>query len=254
MKLTELLAGIVFPPRCVVCRKPLPRDRMICPECERYINHPDRSRSRCKVCFLPQKECVCGKKLYYEKLAASFLGSTPAKQSVYDMKFRQKLDLIKPLAHFMKLALDERDMTDGIDLITYIPMGRGRRFQKGFDHAEELAKALAKLTALPCEALLERYQKAPPQHSMKKRIMRSGNLLGVYEPARDRLPEIEGKRILLVDDITTTGATFNEAAKTLMIFGAENVNCACALINPKPKQKKTADVGGPIKEKKETRT
>lgn len=254
MKITDLLAGILFPPRCVVCRRPLPRDRMICPDCERYINHPDPSRSRCAVCFLPQKECVCGKKLYYDKLAAPFLGSTPAKQSVYDMKFRQKLDLVKPLAHFMKLALDERDMTDGTDLITYIPMSRGRRFQKGFDHAEELAKALAKLTGLPCEALLERYQKTPLQHSMKKRIMRSGNLLGVYEPVRERLQDIDSRRILLVDDITTTGATFNEAAKTLMIFGAEKVSCACALINPKPKKDKPADVGGPDKEKKEKRT
>ena len=254
MKLTELLTGFLFPPRCVVCRKPLPRDRMICPDCERYVNHPDPSRSRCSVCFLPQKECVCGKKLYYDKLAAPFLGSTPAKQSVYDMKFRQKLDLIKPLAHFIKLALDERDMTDKADLITYIPMSRARRFQKGFDHAEELAKELAKLTALPCEALLERYQKAPPQHSMKKRIMRSGNLLGVYEPVRERLQDIEGRRILLVDDITTTGATFNEAAKTLMIFGAESVCCACALINPKPAKDKTAHNNGSTTEKKEKRT
>ncbi|MBQ6066751.1 MAG: ComF family protein [Clostridia bacterium] len=238
MKLTKRLAGIVFPPRCVVCRSPLPRDGMICPGCERYVNHPDPSRSRCAVCFLPQKECVCGKKLYYEKLAAPFIGSTPAKQSVYDMKFRQKLDLVKPLAHFMKLALDERDMTDGIDLITYIPMDRGRRFRKGFDHAEELAKELAKLTGRPCAALLERRQKVPPQHSLKKRILRSGNLLGVFEPVGKRLPDIAGKRILLVDDIATTGATFNEAAKTLMIFGAETVYCACALLNPKPKQKK----------------
>ena len=79
--------------------------------------------------------------------------------------------------------------------------------------------------------------------------MRTGNLLGVYEPLKDRLPDIGGKRILLVDDITTTGATFNEAAKTLLIFGAESVYCASALINPKPGRGPAA--GGPPEEKKE---
>lgn len=236
MKLAKLTADAVYPPRCVVCRKPLPRDRMICPDCEKYLNHPHGSRGRCGVCFLPVKECVCGPKLYYDKLAAPFFGDTPAKQSVYGMKFNRQLDLIRPLAHFMKLSLDERDMTDGVDLITYIPMSRLRRFRKGYDHAEELAKALGKQTGLPCLTLLQRYQKAPQQHTVGRKVMRSGNLLGVFEPLRERIPDIEGKRILLVDDITTTGATFNEAAKTLLIFGADTVCCVSALINPKPKR------------------
>ena len=236
MKLREWLVNAVFPPRCAVCREPMDRDRMICPRCERYVNHPAPARGRCPVCFLPKADCVCGKKLYYENLAAPFLGDTPAKPSVYAMKYRRKLWLVRPLAGMMKLALDERDMTERIELIAFVPMGRRDERRRGFNQAEELANELAQLTGLPCAALLEKVQDAPPQHEAPSRLARSGNLLGVYEPVKERIPEFTGKSVLVVDDISTTGATFNETAKTLLIFGADKVYCAAALLNPKKKR------------------
>ena len=209
---------------------------MICPDCEQYVNHPAPTRGRCRVCFLPNKQCVCGKKLYYEALAAPFLNDTPAKRSVYGMKFNRQLDLIRPLAYFIKQALDEREMTGAFDLITFIPMGRARQFRKGYNHAEELAKRLSKLIGAPCVPLLTRYQKTPAQHEAPSRLARSGNLLGVYEPVKERIPMFAGKSVLVVDDISTTGATFNEAAKTLLIFGADKVYCAAALLQLKHKR------------------
>lgn len=233
MKLTERLLGALFPPRCVVCREPMPRDRLICPRCETYVNHPAPPRGRCWVCFLPKGQCVCGKKRHYEAVAAPFLSDTPAKASVYAMKFRQQLDLIRPLGFFMKQALDERELTERADLITCIPMGRKARRERGYNQAEELAKEVAKLTGLPFVPLLEKVQETPPQHGLPSRLSRSGNLLGVYEPVKENIPVFQGKTVLLVDDICTTGATFNEAAKTLLIFGAESVLCAAALLTRK---------------------
>lgn len=236
MKRAERLLGVLFPPRCVVCREPMARDRMICPRCEHYLNHP-AGRRRCRVCFLPKEKCVCGTKLHYDALAAPFLSDTPARQSVYAMKFRQQLDLIRPLGYFMKQALDERGLMGQPDLITCVPMGRKAKRERGYNQAEELAKELAKLTGLPFLPLLEKIQEAPPQHSLSSRLSRSGNLLGVYEPIRENIPAFQGKTVLITDDICTTGATFNEAAKTLLIFGAERVCCVSALINLKEKKK-----------------
>ena len=72
-------------------------------------------------------------------------------------------------------------------------------------------------------------------------MRRQGNLLGVYEPIEEKIHLIEDRRILLVDDIITTGATLNEAAKTLLIFGAKNVSVAAAAgrrrVHPKKKGK-----------------
>ena len=238
MKWKERLLDALFPPRCVVCREPMDRDRMICPRCEQYLNHPAKPRGRCRVCFLPKDKCVCGTKLHYEALAAPFLSDTPAKQSVYAMKFNQQLDLIRPLGYFMKQALDERELTNRPDLITCVPMGRAARRERGYNQAEELAKEVAKLTGLPFLPLLEKIQDAPPQHELKSRLSRSGNLLGVYEPVKENIAAFQGKTVLIADDICTTGATFNEAAKTLLIFGAEQVYCVSALIRLKEKTKK----------------
>lgn len=234
MKLPGFLLRLLYPPRCVVCGEPLPQDLMICPGCEGYLNHPAQKR-RCPVCFLPHERCGCGKKLYYEQVAAPFLRDTPARHSVDRMKFNGRLDLVRPLAYFMKQALDERGMTDKADLITFIPMDPKRQRAKGYNQAEELAKELSKLTGLPCRPLLEKYMRAPAQHERPTRLSRTGNLLGVYEPIRAEIPSFEGKRVLIADDIVTTGATLNEAAKTLLIFGAETAYGAAAMLTPKSK-------------------
>ena len=234
MKLPDALLRLLYPPQCVVCGEPLPRDRMICPSCERYLNHP-ADKKRCPVCFLPTDRCGCGKRLYYEQVAAPFLRDTPARYAVDRMKFRYRLDLVRPLAYFMKAALDERGMTDKADLITFIPMDRKQQKRKGYNQAEELAGELSKQTGLPCLPLLEKYLRTAPQHESPSRLCRSGNLLGAYEPIRENIPVFAGKSVLLTDDIITTGATFNEAAKTLLIFGADKVYGAAAMMTPKEK-------------------
>lgn len=237
MRLPEALLRLLYPSRCVVCGEPLPKDAMICPGCEQYVNHPAK-KNRCAVCFLPADRCGCGKKLYYDRVAAPFLRDTPAKRTVDSMKFNGRLDLVRPLAVFMKLALDERGMTENVDLITFIPMDKRKERKKGYNQAEELAKELSKQTGLPCLPLLEKYGRTPSQHERPTYLSRSGNLLGAYEPIRTAIPAFEGKRVLVTDDIVTTGATVNEAAKTLLIFGAESVSCAAAMLTPKKRPAK----------------
>ncbi len=235
MKLRELLGRLFYPPFCIICEAPLARDEILCGDCLKYLNHP-ADRRRCPVCFLPTERCGCGKRLYYEQVAAPFLRDTPAKGAVDRMKFRNRLDLARPLARCMKDALDERSMTEKADLITFIPMDRKKEKKRGYNQAALLAEELAKLTGLPCLPLLEKYTETPTLHETESRLNRPGALLGAYEPIREVIPAFEGTNVLLTDDIVTTGATFNEAAKTLMIFGAEKVYGAAAMLTPKTGQ------------------
>ncbi len=85
--------------------------------------------------------------------------------------------------------------------------------------------------------LLQKQKTTRTQHALSA-VERRGNLLGAFEPDPKLEAQIEGKRIVLVDDICTTGSTLNEAAKTLMIFGAERVDCLCAAVRPRKKEKK----------------
>lgn len=240
MKLKELFGRLFYPPFCIVCDAPLTRDEILCGECRKYLNHP-AVRNRCPVCFLPNDRCGCGKRLYYEQVAAPFLRDTPAKRTVDRMKFNNRLDLIPPLARCMKDALDERNITGKTDLITFIPMDRKKEKKRGYNQAALLAEALAKQTGLPCLPLLEKYMETPTLHETESRLNRPGALLGAYEPIREAIPSFEGKNVLLTDDIVTTGATFNEAAKTLMIFGAEKVYGAAAMLTPKEKKQSSAE-------------
>ena len=235
MKLKELFVQLLYPPFCIICEAPLTKDETLCPACRKYLNHP-AGRNRCPVCFLPEDRCGCGKRLYYERVAAPFLRDTPAKRTVDRMKFSNRLDLVRPLAYYMKEALDERGMT-GMELITYVPMDGKKEKRRGYNQAALLAAELAKQTGLPCLPLLEKYCETPTLHETESRLNRCGALLGAYEPIREAIPAFEGKTVLLTDDIVTTGATFNEAAKTLMIFGAEKVYGAAAMLTPKENKK-----------------
>ena len=239
MKPGKLLGRLLFPPCCIICGAPLTGDEILCGGCKQYLNHP-AGRKRCPVCFLSTDRCGCGKRLYYEQVAAPFLRDTPAKRTVDRMKFRNRLDLIRPLAQCMKYALDERDMTAKPDLITYIPMDRKMEKKRGYNQAALLARELSELTNLPCVPLLEKYIETPTLHETESRLNRPGALLGAYEPVREAIPAFEGKNVLLTDDIVTTGATFNEAAKTLMIFGANKVYGAAAMLTPKTNSRSKA--------------
>ena len=230
----ELFRRLFYPPFCIVCEAPLTKDATLCPECRKLLNHP-ADKNRCPVCFLPMDRCGCGKRLYYEQIAAPFLRDTPARQTVDNLKFRNRLDLVKPLAKYMKNALDERQMTEKIEVITYVPMDRKKEKRRGYNQAELLAEELARQTGLPCCPMLKKYMETPTLHETKHRMNRPGALLGAYEPIRAAIPLMEGRTVLLTDDIVTTGATFNEAAKTLMIFGAEKVYGAAAMLTPKTK-------------------
>ena len=101
----------------------------------------------------------------------------------------------------------------------------------------ELAKAVAKSLGLPCRALLYKYADTETQHEQSF-IRRQGNILGAYEPVEEEIEGFNGKGVLVVDDILTSGATLNEAAKTLLIFGVQRVFVAAAAGRPREKKKK----------------
>ena len=88
--------------------------------------------------------------------------------------------------------------------------------------------------------LLIKCEKNETQHNLPLSLRR-GNMLGVFDPAPGNAALIEGKTVILVDDIMTSGNTLNEAAKTLMIFGAEKVYCLCAAARPRTKNRKNGD-------------
>lgn len=118
--------------------------------------------------------------------------------------------------------LTEKFKKNGIqvDVVTWVPIHRRKLRLRGYNQAELLAKAFSSNLGLPCADLLSKKRETKPQ-SRLSREERLKNVLGVFEPkASDGLL---GKRILLIDDVITTGATASECARVLKEMGAEKV-------------------------------
>lgn len=225
----ERMIRIFYPNRCVICDRALPPGPVVCEDCTpKLLTYPKGRKAVCPICGFKEKDCTCGKWRYYDRSVFPVYFEGDMRRSVHAFKFNGRLDKAKPLAALIIDVLHQRDMLPGIDCITYVPMGKNRLRKRGYNQAQQLAHAIGKETGLPVDDLLYKCQNTPSQHDQNA-IRRQGNLLGVYEPYPDKLDAINGKRILLTDDIITTGATLNEAAKTLLIFGAKTVYvCAAA--------------------------
>lgn len=233
MKLPGRAAAIVYPHRCCVCGELQSGPCTVCERCAK-LRLTDTAGARCPVCGLRHKECVCADRLCYETLTFPFFYDGDVRTALRRLKFRQRTDLVAPFAKEMADAARRRGTDAAAQLICFIPMRRFARWKRGYNQAEMLAKELGRLLEKPVLPLLVKQKTARTQHALSA-VERRGNLLGAFEPDPGLEAQIEGKRILLVDDICTTGSTLNEAAKTLMIFGAERVDCLCAAARPRKK-------------------
>ena len=217
----EKLLDLLFPPRCAFCGALTEReDRGICPHCRRDLPWTDDLKRRA--------DFVTGVSapLYYESTVRRALirykfNGAPARGEVYGRLIAETL---------------RRQERTGFDVVTWAPLSRKRLRRRGYDQARLLAEAAARELALPCERLLRKVRHTPPQSGITAPEARRANVSGVYEAAApDRT---EGKRVLLIDDIITTGATVSECARVLLLSGAESVYAAALAVPRSDKKKK----------------
>jgi ComF family protein len=134
------------------------------------------------------------------------------------LKFGGRLDLGFALGELLAARIPPGTA----DAIAPVPLSSARLRERGFNQAEEISRGISHVLGLPLDSrLLRRIRDAPPQHQLGLRE-RSRNLRGAFEAAR----EARGKRLLLVDDVMTTGATLLQAAGALRRAGATRVSNA----------------------------
>lgn len=145
----------------------------------------------------------------------------PWRDSVLDLKYRADTPRARDLAHEMNHSLLH---AHSFDAVTWIPTTDRRRRHRGFDQAELIARHLASLRGASAKKLLRR-----PGNSHQSGMSREVRLL---RPQFIAHPGCEGLVVLVVDDVTTTGATFREAARALLHVGASGVVCCSATYAP----------------------
>lgn len=143
------------------------------------------------------------------------------REIVADYKFNNKSYLYKPLGMLMLKTIYEKDISKDIDLIMYIPSHRRKEAKRGYNQSELLATFIAKRIDIEVSHNnLSKIKDTKDQNKLN-RIERQENLLGSFK-LKNR-EEIKDKRILLIDDIITTGSTMEECSRVLINNGAREV-------------------------------
>lgn len=222
---------MVFPHHCPVCDELLNDDDRICEECQSELDRCMTDDSCCLKCGCTKEDCNCKKTVFlFSGLCAPYFYRDAAKQGVINIKRLKSRENAQFFAHRMAMTVSSRFKGISFDFVTAVPMHRSHKKKSDFAHAEELAKALARELDKPYYNSMKQIKKCRSQHTLSEQDRRK-NVRGIYivkDPKR-----VEGRTVLLVDDIKTTGATLNECAHQLLLAGAEAVWCVSAALTSK---------------------
>ena len=205
----HFLMELLFPPKCVLCRKLLKNGEIdLCGACR--ADAPEYPGKKINIRFLDSFAAVW----YYEgNVRSSLLRYKFYNARSYSVSYGRILA--------MKLL---REYPDGFDILTWVPVSRLRKLRRGYDQVELLAKAVGTELGVTPVSTLKKIRNNRPQSHIKDPAARKANVLGAYQLKPDA--DVKGKRVLLLDDILTTGATAGECARVLLSAGAKEVHCA----------------------------
>ena len=197
------MSGLLFPPKCILCQKILEREEMdICSECRK--NLPEYQDKGTRHPHLAKVICLW----YYKGNVRS---------SILRFKFQRKVAYSHGYARHLALALQDTDF----DVLTWIPVSFLRRLKRGYDQCQLLAHSLGRELGVKPQRTLFKRRNTKPQSRFKEASQRRANILGAFRCVKPEM--IRGKRILLLDDVITTGSTAEECARTLLTAGAKEV-------------------------------
>jgi ComF family protein len=210
--------GLVLPSRCAGCDVPGPALCAPCAAALIRIGPPVCERCGCPGAW-PVRRCVecAGRRLAFARARGAVVYDERARRLISAWKERGRRDLAGPLA----AIVEELIARPGADVVTYVPGDRERGRERGHVPAARLARALGERWSLPTEGLLTRTRASVRQAALP-RAERRANVRGAFAVAGD-VP----RRVVLVDDVYTTGATVSACSGVLRRAGARRVEVVC---------------------------
>lgn len=206
MSLGRVLLDLFFPPRCAICGKVGVHG--VCAACGEelpYCRTPLHERAGIGACIAP---------LRYEGAV---------REALLAYKFHGGQSRCEGFGSLLAQSAAEQ-LSGQFDLVTYVPVSEKRKAERGYDQAYLLARETCRYWETEPVTLLQKKTHTAAQSSLSSREERRANVLGVYEAVNAE--KIKDARILLIDDILTTGATLAECVRVLKEAGAESVLCA----------------------------
>ena len=210
------LLDLLFPTRCILCREYMgPGRPSICPRCQSTMHQTEPGSTRKGDFF-----AGCVSALYYEGRV---------KEAIIRFKFNGAQVYDHAFGELVAQRIYEQYGED-YDIISWVPLSPDRRYSRGYDQTQLLARDAAKRLNRHLVRTLKKKWGVKPQSRSGSPAQRKANISGAFSVKNPKA--VKGKRILLIDDIITSGATLSECAKTLLLAGAEEVLCASLARTP----------------------
>ncbi|GJE10629.1 ComF family protein [Methylobacterium longum] len=222
--------SLIYPPTCVGCGAATADPGALCPACwsgMRLIEEPVCQRYGTPFAVdlgvgpLLSPRAIADPPAFGRGRAVALYDGV-ARQLVHRLKYEDRLDLAGVMARMM--AASGRTLIAEAHCLVPVPLHRGRLWRRRFNQAAILARRIAREAGRPCmPAALVRVRATRSQVGLS-RAARAENLSGAFRVPEPEAHRIRGRRILLVDDVTTTGATGNAATRALLRAGATSVD------------------------------
>ncbi len=202
------LSNLVYPPKCILCEKLLVGDETdLCRRCR--TETPEFPWTKNHLSFVAGWTAVW----YY---------SGNVRKSILRYKFAGRRVHAAAYGRLLAMRLLEA-LPYTPDAVTWVPVSFQRHNSRGFDQVELIARTVSQELHLPLRRILKKVRNTPAQSSLTSVAARKANVLGAFRIRKGQ--QVAGQRILLLDDVLTTGATASECGRVLLTGGAKEVYC-----------------------------
>ena len=208
---------LLFPPECAVCSR---EGSFLCTDCEPSL--PRLVQPYCRTCAEPDRAPVCSwcraEAPAYERIRAPYRYTGPVRDMVHDLKYANIRALAPTLGGLLANYLGPQRFN--ADVLAPVPLHPRRERSRGYNQAQLLAREVSRRALIPmADDRLLRSIDTPPQVAMSGREERRQNIEDAFQCTRDAT----GLRVLLIDDVVTTGSTMSACASALKDAGAVSV-------------------------------
>jgi competence protein ComFC len=231
--LLEAAVSLLYPPVCTICGRSVRAGEYLCDQCE--VKAVRIVAPFCQTCSEPFEGSItdvftcanCAHRtIYFDAAVAAYRGRGIVRQIIHEFKYGRQIHLRHLVARWLHAALDdERLCGRRFDVIVPVPLHPTRQRERGFNQASVIAELLGAQTSIPVKRLLERTRYTTTQTALD-RSERMENLHNAFRLRKNT--NVRGLRVLLVDDVLTTGSTLNECARILKRAGALSIHATMA--------------------------
>ncbi|ADK30946.1 ComF family protein [Brachyspira pilosicoli] len=222
-KFFAVVFNILFPNHCIICKNIIQSDKInyICLDCINklsYIHRDDYIRcNRCgRIIDTKDSTCICSyENIYFDECKSMLYYDDKTSNLIHKMKFSHRYLICKDFA--VMLSFYYKDYINKFDVVSFVPLGKNRLLERGYNQSELIARHISKIINIPLiENIIIRKKESKPLSMIKGKELREKAIKNAFKiNQKYKFNDNKKINILIIDDVFTTGSTLNEMSLEL---------------------------------------